>query len=273
MLSGLPNDSRSGTLNHKITFHRVKRGGMKVWALSFFLGLAALMVVVEIVSAPIEWLWPYSLGGNTHWHARASGNCASLTFDDGPSRYTEAVLDILKAHEVLATFFVIGVQVEKYPEIIRRMAAEGHEIGNHTYSFQATKGLRILYTPVEEGQVTRAQDEVKDILGTSPRFFRSPGGQMGRPLWRMVKDHDLEVVYGTLPFPDPTKDAETQLKIVLDTVEPGSIIILHDGDDKNQDSVRPRATVEMLPRLIGALRSDGYKIVSLERLLYRKRCA
>ncbi len=241
---------------------------MKPWARRLLFGLTVPVVAVETVSAPIEWLWPYSMGGNTHWHGQASGNCVSLTFDDGPSRYTEAILDILKAHEVLATFFVMGIQVRKYSKTIKRMASEGHEIGNHTYSFQATKGLHRLYTSVEEGQVTRAQEAVRIETGTSPRFFRSPGGQMGRPLWQMVNSHGLEVVYGTLPFPDPTKDAETQLKTVLDTVRPGAIIILHDGDDKNPSSDRPRATVEMLPWLLDKLKSDGLRIVPLEELLY-----
>ena len=245
---------------------------MKPWARRLLFGLTVPVVAVEIVSAPIEWLWPYSMGGNTHWHGQASGNCVSLTFDDGPSRYTEAVLDILKDHETLATFFVMGVQVSKYPETIKRMAAEGHEIGNHTYSFQATKGLQKLYTSVEEGQVTRAQEAVRAITGASPRFFRSPGGQMARGLWQMVNSHGLEVVYGTLPFPVPENDAETQLKTVLDTVQPGSIIILHDGHDKKPNSDRPRATVEMLPRLLDKLKSYGYKIVPLEELLYQKRC-
>ncbi len=243
--------------------------GMQVWALSLLLGLAALIVVVEVVSAPVEWLWPYQLKGNTHWHGQGSVNCVSLTFDDGPSGYTETVLEILKEHEIAATFFVMGIQVARYPEIIKRMADEGHEIGNHTYSFQAKKGLvRLLFYPVSQGEVTRTQDAVRTITGTSPRFFRSPGGQMGRGLWRQVNKHGLRVVTGALPFPDPKADAETQLRTALERVQPGAIIILHDGDDHNPDSDRPRATVEMLPRLIDELKEEGYKIAPLEELLY-----
>ncbi len=114
---------------------------MKVMLLSVFLGLTALIAVIEIVSAAVEWLWPYPLRGNTHWHGQALGNCVSLTFDDGPSRYTEAVLDILTAHKISATFFVMGAQVAKYPKTIKRMADEGHEIGNHMFSFQAKTWL------------------------------------------------------------------------------------------------------------------------------------
>ena len=254
-------------------FQRDETGrGMKVWASRLLLGLAALLIVVEIVAAPVEWLWPYPLGGNTHWHGQALGNCVSLTFDDGPTRYTEAVLDILKAREALATFFVMGVQVAKHPKIIKRMASEGHEIGNHTYSFQATMGLLLLYYPVGKAEVTRTQEVVRVLTGSSPRFFRSPGGQMGRGLWHQIREHGLQVVYGTLPAPDVYADAASQLKTVLETVQPGAIIILHDGDDQIPDSDRPRATVEMLPRLLDKLNSAGYKIVPLEVLLYQKRC-
>ena len=91
---------------------------------------------------------------------------------------------------------------------------------------------------------------------------------MGRGLWRQVNKHGLRVVTGALPFPDPKADAETQLRTALETVQPGAIIILHDGDDHNPDSDRPRATVEMLPRLIDKLKEEGYKIAPLEGLLY-----
>lgn len=148
---------------------------MQVWALSLLLGLAALIVVVEVVSAPVEWLWPYQLKGNTHWHGQGSANCVSLTFDDGPSRYTETVLEILKEHEIAATFFVMGIQVARYPEIIKRMADEGHEIGNHTYSFQAKKGLvrgpngaRIVAT----GQQTRSPSGYRSAALSGPEGRR-----------------------------------------------------------------------------------------------------
>ena len=77
---------------------------MQFWAPGLLLGLAVTLLILEWISAPIEWLWPYQLKGNTHWRGQISGNCISLTFDDGPSRYTEQILDILKAHGVAATF-------------------------------------------------------------------------------------------------------------------------------------------------------------------------
>ena len=234
------------------------------------LGLVGLAVILEGVSAPIEWLWPYRVGGNTHWHGIIRGNYVSLTFDDGPSQLTERILDVLYENGVLATFFTMGRQVEKFPETVKRMADEGHEVGNHTFSFEARRGLRRLYFPVEDDEVKRTQEIIEAVTGKAPRYFRSPGGQMGRGLWRAVRAHGLEVVYGTLPYPRPEEDAEIQLRTVLDNLKPGAIVILHDGDDLHPDSDRPRATLELLPRLLNELKNRGYRVVSLEELFNKK---
>jgi len=233
--------------------------------------MAIALLGLELVSAPIEWLWPFQLKGNTHWHGQTTGNRISLTFDDGPSQYTERILDILKAGEAPATFFGIGIQAERYPGTIMRMRNEGHEIGNHTYSYPAKKGLHLLYHPVPDGEIERAQATITKITGTAPRFFRSPAGQMGRGLWRQIREHGLEVVYGALPAPDVHADSGSQLNMALANARPGAIIILHDGDDQNPDSDRPKPTVEMLPRLLERLQAKGLEIVPLEDLLYQGR--
>jgi peptidoglycan/xylan/chitin deacetylase (PgdA/CDA1 family) len=72
--------------------------------------------------------------GETIWRGKADTNSVALTFDDGPSEDTESILDVLKAYGVKAAFFMIGTQVEKFPEVARRVALEGHEIGNHSLS-------------------------------------------------------------------------------------------------------------------------------------------
>lgn len=228
---------------------------------------AVFLASAESLSAALEWLWPASLGGATHWQGSPTQNTVSLTFDDGPSAYTGAVLDILRAERAPAAFFVIGSQVERYPALVRRMAAEGHEIGNHTYSFATRPLLLRFFLPVSAGQVARTQEVVRGVTGTTPQYFRSPGGQMGRPLWNAVRRQELRVVNGLLPCPRPESAAATQLATVLRTVRSGAIIILHDGDDRRPDSDRPRATVELLPRLIPALRDRGHAVVPLSRIL------
>ena len=243
---------------------------------------AVFLAAAEALTAAVEWLWPASLGGVTHWRGRQErrerqerrsrpdhppARAVSLTFDDGPSAYTAGVLDVLRRESVRATFFVVGAQVERYPDLARRMVAEGHEIGNHTYSFAARPVPQRLFWPVPAAQVTRTQEVVRAVTGTTPRYFRSPGGQMGRPLWRAVRRQGLQIVNGALPIPRPESTAAAQLATIRRTVRGGAIIILHDGDDRHPDSARPRTTVELLPRLIPTLRARGYDIVPLSRLL------
>lgn len=230
--------------------------------------LLAIIALLEIVSAPLEWLWPQRWGGSTYWQGDTSRKVVALTFDDGPSLYTAAVLDILNAKKIPATFFVMGRQVERHPELLRRIAAEGHEIGNHTYALAARKN--ILFSDIVADEIANTQKIIADVCGITPQYYRSPGGQMGRGLWEMVRAENLTVVYGALPIPPPGKDAQTQLKTIRETIHPGAIFILHDGDDGQPDSERPRATVELLPQLLTEIDSLGYDVVSLSDILKTK---
>lgn len=224
-----------------------------------------LAILVELVSAPIEWLWPKDWGGSTYWRGKTNLPEIALTFDDGPSKYTSKILDILKEENIPATFFVMGRQAELYPGIIKRMVAENHEIGNHTYSFGAQWFK--FFSTIRETQVGKTQRVIADLAKKPPRYFRSPGGQMGRCLWNYVRKHNLQVVNGSLPIPQPRESAEEQLKLIRSTLRPGAIIILHDGDDGNPESDRPKSTVELLPMLLEELDKRGYQVVPLNQLL------
>jgi peptidoglycan-N-acetylglucosamine deacetylase len=242
---------------------------MKESSLYGLLAAVGLVGVIEVVSAPLEWLWPHSAGGNTIWRGNATKRVVTLTFDDGPSRYTDPILDILRDNNVPALFFVIGRQAEKFPKTIKRMAIEGHEIGNHLFSFEAARGLSKLYYAVEETEVAHTQQIIQTLTGRAPKYYRSPGGQMGRGLWNAIREHNLTVVYGALPFPTPEDDAHKQLFTAKAAIKPGAIVILHDGDDRHPDSNRPRATLQLLPHLIRELRQQDYKVVSLEENIQR----
>src|SRR5580765_718578 len=97
---------------------------------------------------------------------------AYLTFDDGPnSNYTPKILDILKENNIKATFFVCGKNVKKNPEILKRIADEGHLIGNHSYSHSLLKSI-IFFSP----EVEKTNNMVKEIVGKTPKFYRAPYG-------------------------------------------------------------------------------------------------
>lgn len=233
--------------------------------MKIFLFFVSLVAILEIISAPIEWLWPEKLGGFTYWSGSTNRREVAITFDDGPSKYTARILDILKDQKVPATFFVMGQQAELFPEVIVRMAAENHEIGNHTYSFEAR--FFKLFSNIQESQIERCQQIIEDLVDIRPKYFRSPGGQLGRHFWNYIRKHNLKVVNGSLPIPPPEKDSDTQLEVIKSTLRPGAILILHDGDDGNPASDRPLSTVELLPKLFLELEQRGYQIVPLVQIL------
>lgn len=225
----------------------------------------ALAGLGEAVVAPIEWAWPSDWGGRVHWHGDSRSRNVALTFDDGPSRYTPAVLDILAEHDVPATFFVIGEHAAARPAVIERMAREGHAIGNHTWSHRPSTLRLVAHAPHDE--IARTQNVVESLTGEVPIWFRTPSAQLGRNLWNAVRARELEVVHGTLPIAPAGGDADRQLAVLERTLEPGAILVLHDGDDASADSRRPAAVVEALPRLLELLDTNGYEAVSLGELL------
>ena len=230
---------------------------------TYLLAFAIALILLELISAPIEWLWPYPLGGNTVWNGDKSRRAVSLTFDDGPSQYTSEILDILVSYHVKATFFVIGSRAEEYPQVIKSMAIEGHEIGNHLFWFEAVRGVKKLYYPFPIDEVSKTQDLIESLTGAPPKYFRSPGGQMGRNLWNAVRKHNLLVVNGSFPFPSQKDSAMTQLETIKSSLRPGAIIILHDGNDHDPNSDLPKAVVDLLPELLDYLNKEGYQVVPL----------
>ena len=235
----------------------------KRWIVLFI--IASIVIAFEVISAPLEWLWPRRLGGYTYWRGNTDRRQIALTFDDGPSRYTKQILDILLENNIPATFFVMGRQAELFPETIRRMAVENHEIGNHTYSFAARKF--VFFSNIKQLEIIKTQDIVKRLALKTPCYFRSPGGQMGRLLWIHVRSQNLDVVYGALPIAHPEKSAEEQLQITRENINPGAILILHDGDDAEPDSDRAVTTVQLLPALLNEIAERGYEVVPLGKLL------
>src|SRR6266849_6065377 len=132
-----------------------------------------------------QWLGP------TVWHGRRDTRSVSLTFDDGPSEDTELILDVLKAHHVLATFFMIGRNVERFPQTAWRIVAGGHEIGNHSYSHPI-----YLYRSARETrrQLERTQDVIAATTGVTPKLVRPPCGVRTSAYFRVTGELGLRTV-------------------------------------------------------------------------------
>ena len=204
-----------------------------------------------------QWLGP------TVWHGRNDTGEVALTFDDGPSEDTERLLDVLDESEVKATFFMIGRQVERFPATARRVVAEGHEVGNHSYSHP----IFLYRTPREtRQQLERAQTVITKITGIRPRFARPPCGVRTPAYFRAAEKLGLRTVqWDVAGFDWKSRSAKRIAHEVLRRVVPGSIILLHDGDSEGKQD--RRETVVALPLIIEGLRARGLKVVPLTEML------
>lgn len=180
----------------------------------------------------------------------------ALTFDAGPGPYTARLLDILKAKRVNATFFLLGKNhVARYPDLVRREAAEGHEIGNHTWSHPRL-------TEVSEAEIRRqlekVQKQVKDLTGRAPTLMRPPQGVSDARVARISRSLGLAQILWTVTAKDylsPASKVITQR--VLTQAKRDGIILLHD--------IYPNTT-PAVPAIIDGLRKRGLTPVTVSQL-------
>ena len=179
----------------------------------------------------------------------------ALTFDDGPRcSTTERLLDGLKERGVCATFFLIGQQIESNASLVERMASEGHQVGNHTWSHQRLEGIDAAAAAQE---VERTEAVLEDLLGEGEYWLRPPYGQVmdgledsfGVPMIKWSVD----------PRDWESRDAEKVSKAILKDVKPNSIILLHD--------IYP-TSVDAALKVVDTLQEEGYWFVTVEELLY-----
>ena len=180
----------------------------------------------------------------------------ALTFDDGPHQaYTLQLLNVLKEMHTPATFFVVGRQVEKFPELLKKEAAEGFEIGNHTYDH-----IDLTQIPPEliSYELDQCDFVIKRTTGKSVRFFRPPGGNYDHNVIReAVRRKYVTALWTDDPADYARPPAHVILKRSLDRLENGAIILLHDGIPE---------TIEILPELITEARRRGYEFVLMSTL-------
>lgn len=187
--------------------------------------------------------------------------CVSLTFDDGPSpAHTSELLEILRKANVQATFFVIGREAERFPELLHGVAADGHLIANHTYSHPI---LFCFLTPWRlRREIEKGQEAIEKICGQRPRYFRSPVGLRHPLLNWYLEQAKLEYISWTIrSFDTLVAQPEVILKRILKRVAPGDIILLHDNA-----SAGAGLMLDVLPRLIDELKGRGFEFVPVGAL-------
>jgi peptidoglycan/xylan/chitin deacetylase (PgdA/CDA1 family) len=221
------------------------------------LAMSAASLYYATVSVRSQWL------GQTYWRGRTDRNAVALTFDDGPSPDTEGVLDVLADHHLSATFFMVGREVESFPGIAQRVFAEGHEVGNHSYSHPVYLFQRALET---RDQVQRAQDVIAETIGVRPTLARPPFGVRTPAYFGATRALGLRTVQWDVAGFDWKRRSPSQIADnVLRKVRPGSIILLHDGDSAGKQD--RKNTVAALPLIIKGLKDRDLQIAPLSQLL------
>jgi peptidoglycan-N-acetylglucosamine deacetylase len=195
----------------------------------------------------------------------ADGGNVALTFDDGPSSpYTGQILDLLRERGVTATFFLCGKNVERHPEIARRIVAEGHTIGNHTYSHPFPYFRRRSFIAAE---IDRAQDVIERVTGHRPKIFRPPFGARWLGMYQVLGERGLPLIN----WSDTGYDWREGVDVASETLKhlrPGSIILLHDGREVcPPHQVDQSRTVSALPFIIDSARQAGLSFVSVVNFL------
>jgi peptidoglycan/xylan/chitin deacetylase (PgdA/CDA1 family) len=233
----------------------------------------------------------------TVWMVTTHEPVVALTFDDGPHPvHTPQVLDILKRHNAHATFFLIGERARQHPELVARIRAEGHEIGNHTDSMKTTwlmkteKFERSLLEAEETLQIQREVEEVKEgkevkevkdsrasiavsstsstssTSSASRKLIRPAGGLIRPSQVAAAKRHGYTVVVGSSYAWDPARPPKAYIRwAIAKNLRPGAIAVLHDaGGDRSR-------SVAALEGILADTEQKGLRCVTLSELLARAR--
>ncbi len=188
------------------------------------------------------------------------GPYVSLTFDDGPHPVnTPRLLDLLAREGVLATFFLIGKNVEAYPAVAQRIVAEGHEVGNHTWSHP---DLMLLSDERVAGEVEKCQTVIREVTGRTGTLFRPPYGSFSRTRGAWLKGtYGLTTVMWSVDPQDwRLPGASVVAQRMLGAVHQGAILLAHDIH---------APTIEAMRTVVPGLKSRGYECLTTSGLLAR----
>ena len=242
-----------------------------------FFSLVVLLLIILSFFAAIAWwvflipvlLWVIITGVGsafifTGYHIKAycknrdvKEKKIAITFDDGPTPETPKVLNLLKKHNAKATFFCIGSQIEKYPDIFKAILEDGHTVGNHTYSHSPKMGFFPAQKVKEELEVTNSL--IEKYSGKKALFFRPPFGVTNPNIAKAVKATGHYVIGWNIRSLDTIIKSENRLlNRVKNRLAPGSIILLHDTSQK---------TVNVLEQLLVLLEQNKYEAITVNQLL------
>jgi peptidoglycan-N-acetylglucosamine deacetylase len=203
----------------------------------------------------------------SHNDPAAPSRTVALTFDDGPGPWTPAVLDVLRHAQVQATFFVVGKSVAAEPEMLRRVLADGHALGNHTWSHKIPSAATGWNQPTLAREIERTNQIIVDVAGRKPCLFRPPGGVV-KGADKVSHAAHLSVILWSVDTRDwanrPAGAKEfarvIRKRATAGLAEEHPVILLHDGGGDRA------ATVAALAGIIEDYRAHGYRFVTLGKV-------
>ncbi|RJQ32216.1 MAG: polysaccharide deacetylase family protein [Actinobacteria bacterium] len=183
----------------------------------------------------------------------------ALTFDDGPSQYTQQVLDILDKYDALATFFVLGENAKDNKDLLKAEKKAGHLIANHTYT-------HIYLNQVSDEKMRKELEDTNDIIkeatGKNATWLRPPGGNLDYGVSSKLTGGGFKIAMWNIDTNDWKKPAPSVITSeVLDNLHNGAVVLMHDGGG-NRDN-----TVAALPEILQGIKDKGYKFVTLDELV------
>lgn len=196
--------------------------------------------------------------GITFDWVHVDGPYVAMTFDDGPSaKLTPKLLDLLAAHHIKATFFLIGENVAENPDIVAREVREGHEIANHSWSHP---NLAKMSEEAVRSQLRRTDGAIKSATGVRPTLLRPPYGSITAREKRWIHDEfEYQIILWDVDPNDWKRPGPAVVRTrILKETRPGSIVLSHD--------IHP-GTIEAMPSTFDALEAKGFKFVTVSELI------
>lgn len=187
----------------------------------------------------------------------AVDKCVAFTFDDGPTPYTDRLLNVLNDAGAKATFFMIGNKVAANPDGARRVAEAGMEIGNHTWEHPNMTTIPEKYVPA---QLTKAQEAISAATGHTPKLWRPAGGLTNDAVNSVAAEDGLAgILWDVIPF-DWINDADTAATryMLMTQIKPGSVVLFHDSYS---------STVDLVQQFLPVLKANDYHLVTVSQLL------
>ena len=222
------------------------------------------IIIILALALTLLLVWASAdVGSNIYLKVVCRGNSkqrvVALTFDDGPDQVmTPKVLDVLKKYNIKATFFLVGANIDKNSEIVKRMVAEGHIVANHTYSHRGVFPLSSKQCVMNELQ--QCNEAIKSCVGVWPKLFRPPFGVTNPIIGNAVRTADMTAIGWSIRSLDTVKGKSRSeiCRRVESRLHSGAIILLHDRCD---------GADELLEGVIQAILKSNYSIISLDKML------